>query len=246
MTSFEEVLAAIQPISGWLRDEQARWLWDAASSVPSEGQIVEIGSFRGKSTIVLASAAGPRVTVHAIDPHAGNSRGPGEWSGTVDDGEADSVAFVANLRAAGVEQRVNHVREFSYLARDRVEGQIDLLYIDGDHGYRAAKSDIADWGGRVCPGGTMLLHDAFAGVLVTCALARCLFVSGSWRYLGRERSLVMYRREDVGLGGRATNLLRQAASLPWFLRNTVIKTLRAAGLERFARVLGHTPGQGVH
>ena len=42
------------------------------------GRIVEIGSFRGRSMIVLASAAAPGVELVAIDPHGGSDRGPQE------------------------------------------------------------------------------------------------------------------------------------------------------------------------
>ena len=64
---------------------QGEALYDAASNCPPGGRIVEIGSFQGRSTIVLASAAPDGATVFAIDPHAGNDRGPEEISG-FDDG----------------------------------------------------------------------------------------------------------------------------------------------------------------
>ena len=51
-------------------------------------------------------------------------------------------------------ERVRHVREFSQAAlHDAVEGEIDLLYVDGAHRYGPARDDIASWGARVRPGG---------------------------------------------------------------------------------------------
>lgn len=243
MSELESVLAQVEPIEGWLRPEQAGALWHAARAVPQGGQIVEIGSFRAKSTIVLAKAAAPGVVVHAIDPHAGNDRAPGEWVGTPEDGQADHQAFGANLSAAGVADRVVHVREFSQHAQAAVDGPVDLLYIDGAHGFGPARSDIVEWGARVRPGGTMVIHDAFASVFVTLAIASSLFGSARWRYEGRERSLAIYRRADVS---RLRNLARQLACLPWFARNVVIKALSAARVEGLARLVGHRPGSGVY
>ena len=56
--SFEAALAAVDGVEGWLSDGQARRLWDRAGAVPPGGRIVEIGSFRGRSAIVLARAVG--------------------------------------------------------------------------------------------------------------------------------------------------------------------------------------------
>lgn len=246
MGDFEELLPRIERIEGWLRVEQARRLWDEASRVRSGGQIVEIGSYQGKSTIVLATGAPPGVTVYAIDPHAGNDRGPGEWSGAAEDGQADYDAFSRNLHEAGCAHRVRHVRQFSQLAQGSVIGPVDLLYVDGAHGYRPAVSDISEWGDRVPVGGTMLIHDAFSSVFVTLAVSRLLFFTGSWRYLGRDRSLVRYRREALTWQRRLANAGRQMACLPWFGRNLVIKALRTIGLESAGRVLGHEPGAGVY
>ena len=75
---FAPVLAAVAGVEGWMTDAQARRLWDGARRVAPGGRIVEIGSFRGRSTIVLASAAGRDVAVVAIDPHGGGDRGPNE------------------------------------------------------------------------------------------------------------------------------------------------------------------------
>ncbi|MGH9243117.1 MAG: class I SAM-dependent methyltransferase [Acidimicrobiales bacterium] len=243
MGDFAAALEAIRDVEGWLTDEQARCLWDRAKGLRGPARIVEIGSYRGRSAIVLGRAAADGVEVVAIDPHAGNDRGPRQtgW-GPAEAGQADHEAFLDNLRRAGVAERVRHVRAFSPgpAALDAVDGDIDLVFIDGAHGYRAARDDVRRWGARVPPGGVMLIHDSFSSVGVTLALVRCRFGSLTWRYVGRTGSLTEYRREAVaGPRARLVNLGRQVASLPWFARNLAIKALIVARLGRLTRLLGH-------
>ena len=85
----------------------------------------------------------------AIDPHAGNDRGPQEIHGSIDEGEGDNRAFTANLERAGVAGAVRHVRLPSQDALGAVDGPIDLLYVDGAHRFRPAADDIGRWGERV-------------------------------------------------------------------------------------------------
>src|SRR4051812_39536079 len=146
---------------------QGRALYDAAHACPAGGRIVEIGSFQGRSTIVLASAAPDGAVVFAIDPHAGNDRGPQEISGFEAAAEDDHAIFLANLRGAGVDDRVTHLRMFSDAALTEFDGEIDVLYVDGAHRYAPARADIRTWGRRVRPGGTLLIHDSFSSVGVT-------------------------------------------------------------------------------
>jgi predicted O-methyltransferase YrrM len=243
VTDFDSALAAVSDVEGWMSEGQARRLWDLASSVPAGGRIVEIGSFRGRSAIVLARASGGAAEVVAIDPHAGNDRGPQEIVGSADEGEADNVAFRANLERAGVASRIRHVRMPSQGALDAVDGTIDLLYVDGAHRFGPASDDIARWGARVRPGGTMLIHDSFSSVGVTLALMRLLFAGGSFVYVGRERSLAEYRRVGSSLrfAERLRNLFRQAAELPWFVRNVLVKVaLVARAPAPVLRLLGHS------
>ena len=54
---FPDILASVADIEGWMTDDQARRLHDRAVELGAGAQIVEIGSFRGRSMIVLASAA---------------------------------------------------------------------------------------------------------------------------------------------------------------------------------------------
>jgi methyltransferase family protein len=215
----------IEGVEGWLTDAQAERL--RARAEAADGTVVEIGSFRGRSTIVLASAA---PTVVAIDPHAGSDRGPQEIAADAARGAEDHEAFRANLARAGVEARVRHVRRPSADAHDDVSDPIALLYVDGAHRFGPARADLAGWGARVAPGGAMLVHDSFSSVGVTLALlTECVF-SSRWRYAGRAGSLAEYERASLHGRARVRNVLRQLAELPWFARNLVIKVLIVARL----------------
>ena len=237
--SFDDALKAVAEVDGWMSEGQARRLWDRAAALPSHSRIVEIGSFRGRSTTVLALAATDGVEIVAIDPHAGNDRGPQEIEGYADEAAQDHEVFHANLERAGVDDRVRHVRHFSRAALGEVEGDVDLLYIDGAHRYAPASEDIRVWGGRVAPGGTLLIHDSFSCVGVTLAIMRLLAFGFRFRYVGRVGSLAEYRCELVSRRDRVRNALRQLAELPWFVRNVAIKVLLVARLGRVTRVLGH-------
>jgi predicted O-methyltransferase YrrM len=234
----DAALAAVDGVEGWLSEDQARRLWAAAREVSAPGQIVEIGSFRGRSTIVLSRAAADGVQVVAIDPHGGGDRGPQEITPDAERGDADHVAFQDNLARAGVNGKVRHVRRMSDAAHGDVDGPIDMLYVDGAHRYAPARDDIAAWGARVPLGGTMLVHDSYNAIGVMLAQLRLLFFSGEWRYVGRSRSLAQYRREALSPGGRVANALRQAVHLPYFVRNGLIKVALVARLRPVARLLG--------
>lgn len=241
--TLDEALAAVSGVDGWMSPDQGARLYRAAGSTTAGDRIVEIGSFRGRSTIVLASAAPDGVEVIAIDPHAGNDRGPQEIEGYEAQADDDHRVFLDNLLAAGVSDRVRHVRAFSQAAHGEVDGSISVLYIDGAHRYGPARSDIREWGRRVAPGGTLLIHDAFSSVGVTLAILAELVPGATFRYVGRSRSLVEYRA-DLGTSrvDRARNVLRQLAQLLWFAKNLTVKvllTLRLGPVLR--RVVGRVP-----
>jgi predicted O-methyltransferase YrrM len=241
-----EVLRGVATVDGWLTDAQAALLWQAARRVPAAGSIVEIGSFRGRSTIVLARGARPGVTVTAIDPHAGADRGPGEIAPDASRGERDFTAFRANLAAAGVADRVRHVRKESAAALDDVDGEIDLLFIDGAHRYRPARDDIQRWAARVAPGGTLLIHDAFNAIGVTAAQTRLLVFGATFRYVGRTGSLAEYHREPLVGAARSRNAVRQLAEAGYFARMLLVKGALTLHAYPLARVAGHRSRSWPH
>jgi hypothetical protein len=149
-------------------------------------------------------------------------------------------AFVANLRRAGVIDRIRHVRKPSQDAVDEVPGDVQLLYIDGAHRYHPARADIERWGAKVAAGGTLLIHDTFSSVGVTLALGATLFGGPQFRYIGRAGSMSEYRREGLNPLDLAANAFRQLLELPWFARNVLFKVLILAKLGPLTRRLGGT------
>jgi len=121
---------------------------------------------------------------------------------------------------------VRHVRSFSDAALVDVPGAAQVLYVDGAHRYAPARADIRDWGARVEPGGTMLIHDSFSSLGVTGAIMRELAFGSRFRYVGRARSLTEYRADlDGSWPSRVGNAGRQLLQLPWFFKNLLVKVL---------------------
>jgi predicted O-methyltransferase YrrM len=131
-------------VPGWLTDEEGEALYELARACTGRGAIVEIGSFKGKSTICLAlgSQAGASVPVHAIDPH--QERFP---------------EFEANVARAGIAELVRPIPSLSQAAADRFEEPIELLFVDGSHEYALVLEDFEKWVPKVVDGGWVAFHD---------------------------------------------------------------------------------------
>jgi predicted O-methyltransferase YrrM len=151
MRDIEEVRRTASAVEGWLSDDQGQELHAAAAAAKGRGVIVEIGSWKGRSTIWLASGAfraGQRV--FAIDPHAGSHEDPS--ASTFD-------AFRTNLERTGLAGQVEVMVMTSADAARKVEGPVELLFVDGDHTLEGASRDADLWLPRVLPGGVVMFHD---------------------------------------------------------------------------------------
>jgi predicted O-methyltransferase YrrM len=147
----ERARLAAARVDGWLSEAQGAALFDAAAAATGRGAIVEIGSWKGRSTIWLAHGArlaGQRL--FAIDPHS-HSR---------EDASARTLdEFLRNLKDAGVEDVVEPMVMPSAEAATAVEGGVEVLFIDGDHSDTGASGDADRWLPRLIDGGTVLMHD---------------------------------------------------------------------------------------
>jgi predicted O-methyltransferase YrrM len=151
MQNCDDVRRLAASIDGWLSDTQGCALFRAAAATSRNGRIVEIGSWKGRSTVWLA--AGARLSgarVYAVDPHTGSFEDPDA---------ATFAEFRANLARAGLADLVEPLVMTSAEAARVVDGPIELLFIDGDHSYEAVHLDAARWLPKLGEGGIVMFHD---------------------------------------------------------------------------------------
>ena len=81
----DEIKSLTAGIEGWLTDDEGELLFKLARACAGRGGIVEIGSWKGKSTIWLGrgSMAGNRAKVWAIDPHTGSDEHHQAFGGSI-------------------------------------------------------------------------------------------------------------------------------------------------------------------
>jgi len=157
----EEALQKVRLIPGYLQESEARFLGLLAACAPAQGSIVEIGSFKGKSTVMLASMAQHYGLgqVVAIDPHRNTAR----TDPVLENGESTFEVFLTSLRSAEVESSVEVRRARSREVAEGWNRPIRLLWIDGDHTYAGVKGDFDRFAPFVVDGGIVPLHDALHG-----------------------------------------------------------------------------------
>jgi predicted O-methyltransferase YrrM len=135
----------LDELPGWLSYEEGETLYTLAQKCTGRGVIVEIGSWRGKSTtcLGLGSKAGKGVKIYSIDRHT---------DGTFPD-------FQRNMEKAGITELVTPIRSRSQNAWQDFNEPIELLFIDGAHQYDLVKDDFDHWVPKVVDGGVVAMHD---------------------------------------------------------------------------------------
>jgi hypothetical protein len=224
---FPSVWEFASGVSGWLTEAQAELLWETAEQLPPTPLVVEIGSHQGRSTIILATAAGNRGgRVVAIDPFV---------DGRLFGGSSTRELFEHNIAGAGLDGSVELLSEYSTRARPEWTRRIDYLYIDGKHDYWTLSDDLL-WARHLPEGAPVLIHDCFSSIGVTLGILAHVLPSRTLTYERRVGSLALFRVSRPTVADRR----RIVAEIPWWLRNVAVKVLLRLRLRRTAaRVFGH-------
>jgi predicted O-methyltransferase YrrM len=141
-------------IPGWIHQEEMEWLYETAKSMES---IVEIGSWKGKSTHALLSGIPSTGAVYAID----------HWNGQLGDPDVDKNYYPEVDEKDVFDQFLRNTRDFNNLIPMKMTsmealkmfkpGQVDMLFIDGSHTYEGFKKDFYGW--REIPRKLLCGHD---------------------------------------------------------------------------------------
>jgi hypothetical protein len=156
------ILARMRRIEGWLDDAEADLLIavtvKALTTLPEAHAIVEVGSYCGRATTVLASVAqlvSPQgARVYAIDRHDG-------MVGSLDQGIQSKAPtlekFKRNIAGAGLTEIVETIHKSAPdVAWDK---PISLLLIDGLHDYVNVAKDFYHFEQWLAAGGYVAFHD---------------------------------------------------------------------------------------
>ena len=155
--TFDKIKKLAENTEGWLRPIEIKFLYEQAKRLQNKGVILEIGSYKGKSTICLAggSEEGKKVRIIAVDPHMTDLE-----QKVFNNGSSSLEDFKRNIANSGLESFIELIVKKS---EDAVVGwnkPIEFLWIDGDHSYEGAKLDFDLWSPFLVDGGVVAFHDS--------------------------------------------------------------------------------------
>ncbi|MDJ1133398.1 class I SAM-dependent methyltransferase [Streptomyces iconiensis] len=165
-----EIRAAFEAAKGFMPLEEGLALYAAATEAATLGlPLLEVGTYCGRSTILLADAARRAgVTALTLDHHRGSEEQQPGWeyhdASLVDPGTGrmDTLpTFRRTLHAAGLEEYVVALVGRSPQVAALWNTPLSLVFIDGGHTEEHAAADYEGWTPHLAPGGLLLIHDVF-------------------------------------------------------------------------------------
>jgi MMP 1-O-methyltransferase len=158
-----------EQVIGFMPADEGRALYDAAMRYLDGGVAVEIGTYCGKSTVLLGAAAQQSGgTLYTVDHHHGSEEHQVGWeyhdTTMVDPvtGLFDTLPTLRHtLDAAGLDEHVIAVVGKSHVVARSWRTPLQFLFIDGGHTEEAAQRDFAGWAPWVVVGGGLVIHDVF-------------------------------------------------------------------------------------
>ncbi|MFF2507071.1 class I SAM-dependent methyltransferase [Streptomyces sp. NPDC058067] len=169
-TPAPEIVAAFEAAKGFMPLDEGLALYAAAAEAAALGlPLLEVGTYCGRSTILLADAARQAgVSALTVDHHRGSEEQQPGWDyhdpETVDPvvGRMDTLpTFRRTLHAAGLEDHVVALVGRSPQVAAVWGGPLGLVFVDGGHTDEHATADYEGWAPHLAEGGLLLIHDVF-------------------------------------------------------------------------------------
>jgi MMP 1-O-methyltransferase len=163
------LFALAEQVTGFMPADEGRALYDAAVGYLRDGVGVEIGTYCGKSTLMLGAAAQQSGGVlYTVDHHHGSEEHQPGWeyhdTSLVDpiSGRFDTLPSLRRaLDSADLDEHVVAVVGKSFVVARGWRTPLRLLFIDGGHTEEAAQRDFDGWARWVDVGGALVIHDVF-------------------------------------------------------------------------------------
>jgi predicted O-methyltransferase YrrM len=187
------LLERAKNISGWMSETELAFLHTVALSIPDYGKVVEIGSWKGRSTVAICEALKQKnhINLYAVDTFAGDPE-------ILKDGyqiENDEVYEEFQKNTADY-PFLTTIRTTSAEASQQFEDEsLDWIFIDADHSYDAVCNDVRFWFRKLKYGGILSGHD-YPKVAVKRAINTLFGAVNVWDsiwYLKRDRHAPQHR-----------------------------------------------------
>lgn len=147
-------------IEGWLTEKEAYGLYNIASKLGKKAVIVEIGSWKGKSTYCIAKGL-KNGMIYAIDPFNAEGEEGSKDIYQQNKGEVPLLdQFISKMKQLGVIEKIKDLKGYSNEFVEQV-GPVDFLFIDGDHSIEGCKYDFENYSQKLKPGGYLAFHDFY-------------------------------------------------------------------------------------
>ncbi|WP_371481891.1 class I SAM-dependent methyltransferase [Kitasatospora sp. NBC_00315] len=166
-----EVLTAFEAATGFMPVDEGLALYAAALDAAGRTglPVLEIGTYCGRSAILLAAAArATGTTALTVDHHRGSEEQQPGWEyhdASLVDGEVGRMdtlpRFRRTLHAAGLEDHVVALVGRSPQIAALWGGDLALVFIDGGHTDEHATGDYEGWVPHLAPEGLLVVHDVF-------------------------------------------------------------------------------------
>ncbi|MFJ5288669.1 class I SAM-dependent methyltransferase [Streptomyces sp. NPDC088348] len=205
-------LAAFEAAKGFMPADEGLALYDAAVLAAGLGlPLLEVGTYCGRSTLLIADAArAAGVPAITVDHHRGSEEQQPGWEyhdpSVVDPevGLMDTLpTFRRTLHRAGLEDHVIAMVGRSPQVARAWGGPLGLVFIDGGHTDEHASGDYEGWAPHLTDGGLLLVHDVFpdpadGGQAPYRVYLRAL-ASGAFTEISVTGSLRVLRRTGTGI-----------------------------------------------
>lgn len=156
--STRPTIKAYQSIEGFLSVYEAATLYRLAEQLPINSTIVEIGSWKGKSTYCLARGL-RQGKVIAIDPFdTAGEPGSAEIYQTRQGNEPLFNQFRTQMKNLGVWDKIEARQGYSQQFVGQIQ-KIDFLFIDGDHSKEGCEFDFTNYAPYLSKNGFLAFHD---------------------------------------------------------------------------------------
>ncbi|MFI5665451.1 class I SAM-dependent methyltransferase [Streptomyces sp. NPDC051704] len=207
-----EILAAFEAAKGFMPVREGLALYEAAAAAAALGlPLLEVGTYCGRSTILLADAAREAgVAAITVDHHRGSEEQQPGWEyhdpSVVDPevGLMDTLpTFRRTLHKAGLEDHVIAIVGRSPQVAAAWGGKLGFVFIDGGHTDEHAAGDYEGWAPHVAEGGTLAIHDVFPdpadGGQAPYRIYLRALASGAFEEVSVTDSLRILRRTAPGM-----------------------------------------------